>query len=71
MQSAVRARAPQLPSGPPGGAPLLVYEPERVGDSETLALLRNQGVDFAQGFYIGPAARRGASGRRGSAAGGG
>jgi diguanylate cyclase (GGDEF)-like protein len=26
---------------------------ERVGDSETLALLQTQGVDFAQGFYVG------------------
>jgi diguanylate cyclase (GGDEF)-like protein/PAS domain S-box-containing protein len=26
---------------------------ERVGDSETLALLQSQGVDYAQGFYVG------------------
>jgi EAL domain-containing protein (putative c-di-GMP-specific phosphodiesterase class I) len=26
---------------------------ERVGDSETLALLQGQGVDYAQGFYVG------------------
>ncbi len=26
---------------------------ERVSDSETLALLQNQGVDYAQGFYVG------------------
>src|SRR4051812_4564341 len=26
---------------------------ERVSDSETLALLQSQGVDFAQGFYVG------------------
>jgi diguanylate cyclase (GGDEF)-like protein len=26
---------------------------ERVGDSETLALLQSHGVDFAQGFYVG------------------
>jgi EAL domain-containing protein (putative c-di-GMP-specific phosphodiesterase class I) len=26
---------------------------ERVGDSETLALLQSHGVDYAQGFYVG------------------